>query len=101
MLLMLYVCIYTPYEIAFLKISVTMLLIGNLVDVFFAIDMVVNFFSAYEIENGREETNLRKIVLSYLKLWFWIDLIATIPSQFTDMVFNVLELSQSNDHNGN
>ena len=51
------------------------------VDILFAIDIVVNFFSAYELANARVEIKLKTIALNYLTTWFGFDLIATFPTQ--------------------
>ena len=85
-ILMVYVSIYAPFEIAFFSDNPKEpyyeynLYSGLLVDFLFFIDMIINFLSSYEIENGREETNLRTIACSYLQGWFWIDLFATLPT---------------------
>lgn len=43
------------------------------------VDLVVNFISAYEDDDNNVEKSLPKIVVNYLKTWFLLDLISTIP----------------------
>ena len=54
----------------------------------FVIDILFNFFVAYEIsenDNGIDLTkdyNLNNIIFNYLTSWFIIDLLSTIPLEF-------------------
>ena len=54
--------------------------LNYLVDVLFGLDIIVNFFSAYEAKNHRTEIHLGKIVKNYLTGWFFLDLVATFPT---------------------
>ena len=45
---------------------------------FFVLDILLNFNTAF-YEKGFIVTNRFKIAINYLKLWFWLDLISTIP----------------------
>jgi len=52
----------------------------------FTIDLIINFFTAYEagkkdtdVEPGSLVTNKRRIACNYMRSWFGIDLISTIP----------------------
>ena len=84
LIIMLYVSMFLPLETAFLEETSLTNGITIFIDIFFFFDIVFTFFSSYEIENGREETSHKKIAIEYLKFWFWVDLIATIPSQLMD-----------------
>jgi len=56
--------------------------------IIFVIDILFNFFVAYEIsdnDNGIEiikDYNLNNIIFNYLTSWFMIDLLSTIPLEF-------------------
>lgn len=54
--------------------------LNYLVDVLFGIDIIVNFLSAYE-ENHRIEVRFKNIFKNYISGWFFIDLVATFPTQ--------------------
>lgn len=51
------------------------------IDLLFFVDICVNFLSAYEKPNRKNEINLKQIVKTYLASWFIFDLIATFPLQ--------------------
>jgi hypothetical protein len=82
--IMLYVSMFMPFELAFLDPTALSETISLFVDVFFFFDIVINFCSTYEIENGREETSHKKIAINYLSGWFGVDLFATIPTDLLD-----------------
>ena len=56
-------------------------IINYLIDVLFGLDIFVNFLSAYETENNKTEIRLKAIAKNYLSGWFFLDLIATFPTQ--------------------
>ena len=90
-LIMIYVSMWMPFDLAFLDSSSTSDLVSNVIDLFFFFDIIFTFFSAYEIENGREETSHKKIAAEYIKFWFWIDLLATIPTELLDAAIGTAE----------
>ena len=49
------------------------------IDVLFFVDICVNFLSAYEKPNRKNEIKLKNIARNYLSSWFVFDLIATFP----------------------
>ena len=58
--LMVYISIYAPFEIAFFSSDIGSSsaemndIVGLIVDGFFFLDIIINFLSSYEIENGKE-----------------------------------------------
>ena len=52
-----------------------------LVDVLFAVDIVINFLSAYTTGTHRIEVRIKYIMRNYLMGWFLLDLLATFPAQ--------------------
>ncbi|XRB25558.1 potassium voltage-gated channel [Pseudoscourfieldia marina] len=88
--LLFYVCIVTPYEVAFLSHHNFLALhaINGCVDAVFMLDIVLNFFVAYY-----DDVTLRwivepaKIRMRYLTGWFIIDVISGIPwGQLNDVM---------------
>lgn len=73
-----------PFEIAFLNSHVEkhrlLYLTDNIVDLFFAGDIVLTFFVAY-IDSRTQllVRNPRKIAIRYLSTWFVMDVASTIP----------------------
>jgi len=81
-ILILYFATYIPFEIAFLDLKDTgwRTAIDYAIDILFGLDIVMNFFTAYEHQaTKRMEVNLKVISISYLSSWFLIDVIATFP----------------------
>ena len=56
-----------------------MTVVDVLVDVFFFVDIVLNFHTSYVGEDGEVITDLKQIRRYYLKTWFALDLITSLP----------------------
>ena len=73
--------ILTPVYISFVDDDNTFFYYLNLVmDIGFSIDIVVNFLSAYFDADGELVIDFRKIIWNYVKMWFWIDILAVYRS---------------------
>ena len=55
------------------------LLFNRVLDCFFAIDIIVTFNTAIQTSQVSFEDNRTKIAIAYLKFWFWVDVIITLP----------------------
>ena len=77
-------CILTPWRIAFIDSddSFWWILLDTLIDTFFLVDIVLNFFTVYTNSYEDYETDRRKIAFKYLRGWFIFDLIAILPIQY-------------------
>ena len=76
-----YTSTVVPFQVAFVDVdSFSTVIFNYTVDILFGIDILVNFFSAYEVTNGRIEVKLKTIAVNYLTSWFFFDLIATFPT---------------------
>lgn len=81
-LLLGYTSTVVPFQVAFVDIdSFSTIVFNYIVDILFGIDIIINFFSAYELANTRVEIKLKTIACNYLATWFFFDLIATFPTQ--------------------
>ncbi|KAI3445629.1 hypothetical protein Pfo_002294 [Paulownia fortunei] len=73
---------FCPYEIAFLDSnpSTSVYIADNIVDIFFAVDIVLTFFVAY-IDSTTQLLVLdsTKIAKRYLSTWFVMDVASTVP----------------------
>jgi hypothetical protein len=75
--LILIVSIVTPFHMSFIDDSNSAFnMVENVFNIFFAVDMIFNFISAYYDPRIGLITSFKKIAVNYLKGWFWIDLIA-------------------------
>ena len=69
--------------------------------IFFALDMIVNFRTSFiESNTGEEIFNSISIVIQYMKGWFVIDLLSTIPFERIASIFLTPEQLIANDTNG-
>lgn len=94
---------YIPFRVCFYWNDVqdeeplSIFWLENSIDMLFALDIIFNFFTAYQDKNGFLVTDPKKIALKYVKGFFFIDLIATIPfgiilthSSFSPQLFSKL-----------
>jgi len=82
-LFLLYISIALPYTIAFYddnSMPSTLDTIDTVINSFFIIDLVSNFFTSYKDRDDREITHLRRTALHYFRTWFFIDLVSSIPT---------------------
>lgn len=80
--LLAYTSTVVPFQVAFVDIdSFGTVIFNYIVDFLFAVDIIINFFSAYELANARIEIKLRTIGINYLSGWFFLDVLATFPTQ--------------------
>ena len=91
-ILLIYVVSYVPFAICFVESDPNEMsgaqIFDLCVDGFFLCDIIIQFISAYENPiNGLPVVDLKKIAINYLKGWFLIDLVATIPVQLVESMF--------------
>ncbi|XP_078149521.1 potassium channel AKT1-like [Carex rostrata] len=82
-ILVVYTAWVSPFEFGFLHLATGALAItDNVVNFFFAIDIILTFFVAYLNRTTYVLVDNRKdIAFKYLKSWFLLDVISTIPSE--------------------
>jgi hypothetical protein len=56
------------------------------IDLLFFLDIMITFVSAYEVPGGLPEVRLKKIFNNYVYSWFFIDLVATIPTDLIEKI---------------
>lgn len=89
-LVLIMTCSITPFMIAFYdETDASFTVFDMLTDIFFMIDIIVIFFSAYYDSDFNLIDNYAEIACNYFRGWFLLDLIAIIP-------FNYLVNSQNN-----
>ena len=92
--IILYSSIMTPYELAFMdktKDSWS----DFFLDAFLWLDIIINFFSAYTDSEENLVKNHKKIVLTYLKTWFIVDLVSVLPiNQMTSGSFTYNKITR-------
>ena len=84
LVMLLYTGTYSPYRTAFIAEGGNgfLLVMENLMDALFGIDIVVNFFTPFERHDGSYEYDHKKIAAFYVGGGsFFIDVIAAFPFQ--------------------
>lgn len=75
-----------PFRIAFItEQTIPLTILETTVDIFFGLDLIVNFFSAYDGPDGMVVTDHRLIAKNYITGWFVLDVIACIPTQLVEL----------------
>lgn len=78
--LIIFIAVVVPYRIPFEdETSDSWFIIDTIMDAIFLTDIVLTFITAYEDENGILVIDKAKIASNYLKAWFTIDFISSIP----------------------
>lgn len=87
-LVIVFTCVVIPYRLCFdVPNDVTWLTLDIVGDSIFAIDIVLNFLTAYEIAQSTTKTvyerDIKKIVDHYIySRWFFIDVVSTVPFDY-------------------
>lgn len=82
--MLLYTGTYSPYRTAFISEGGNglLLMMENLMDALFAIDIIINFFTPFQRHDGSYECDHKKIAMFYVGGGsFFIDVIAAFPFQ--------------------
>ena len=76
-----YTIIVLPFRIAFdfEPTDLLAIIIEGIMDLFFIIDLGLNFFFSYKNASERQVLSLKKTSLTYLKTWFLLDFVSSIP----------------------
>lgn len=84
MILMLYTATYMPYRLAFVaEDSDAIIYFENFTNVFFVVDIFINFISVYEDPITQQTVyDNKKIALKYLRGWLTFDCISCVPTDF-------------------
>jgi len=80
LLLIFFLSVTVPFRISFESDpTYDWIMLDIIIDALFSVDVMFNFFTAYEDENGELVVNRIKIAKTYMKSWFFVDLISSIP----------------------
>ena len=98
-MLVLYCMLISPYKMAFEDDFVDetgfFFIFDFFIDVFFILDLILNFFIAFRDNKEEIKFNIKLIFFNYIKTWFLMDLISCIP--FT--IINYFAFNVGNDMN--
>jgi hypothetical protein len=80
LVLVIFQSVVVPVRIAFEdNISTAWKTADYIMDAIFFTDIIVNFLCALETDQGDLIIDRKAIAIEYLKGWFWIDFLSTIP----------------------
>ncbi|GLJ05394.1 hypothetical protein SUGI_0017450 [Cryptomeria japonica] len=88
--LVVYTAWISPYEFAFTKVNefIPLFVVDNIVNVFFAVDMVLTFFVPYlDKTTYLLVDDVKKIAIRYISRCFILDLASTTPFQLIYIIF--------------
>jgi CRP-like cAMP-binding protein len=85
--LLLWSATVTPYTLSFMDEDTSLFweVLEGLINILFACDLIISFFSAYYDSDNKLIVDKRRIALNYLRGWFLIDFISCFPSQLLDL----------------
>ena len=103
-----YTATFVPYRTAFIEkedeTSNFLPMFDAFVDFMYTVDLVLNFFMAFEDKDKKLETRMKMIAIHYLQTWFPLDFLACIPFQYLEPAdFNTsqTEGGEGRDDSGN
>ncbi|CAB3995886.1 potassium voltage-gated channel subfamily H member 5-like isoform X2, partial [Paramuricea clavata] len=79
LLFILYTASAVPFQFCFDYEAVPMTVIDFMVDTFFLTDIVLNFHTSFVGEDGEVITDMKQIRHYYLRTWFALDLVTSLP----------------------
>jgi len=87
-LLIIHTAISLPYNIVFYRVPSRILLVTWLIiDIIFAVDIALHFFTGYE-ELGIAVVEPKRIAKRYIKSWFLVDFIANFPFEILVLIID-------------
>eukprot|EP01029_Cantina_marsupialis_P032359 TRINITY_DN97_c0_g3_i6.p1 TRINITY_DN97_c0_g3~~TRINITY_DN97_c0_g3_i6.p1 ORF type:complete len:869 (+),score=219.48 TRINITY_DN97_c0_g3_i6:225-2831(+) len=86
--LLLFVAFFTPFESSFLEVSINIwFFVNRCIDVFFLVDMGINFFLSYYDKDKNHVVSHKQIVSHYFRTWFIVDFLSIVPFDMLEFVF--------------
>jgi hypothetical protein len=79
-----YIAVAMPYRLAFMDLANEspqsfLPLLDLIIDIFFLLDILLNFNTAYYAYRGELRVSRREIAAHYLRTWLFLDLVASVP----------------------
>ncbi|GMF41998.1 unnamed protein product [Phytophthora fragariaefolia] len=88
--LVVYTTLVVPYRVCFqVEASGGFAVLENGMDVAFFIDIALNFITGLPLPSGEVSYNLRVIVKAYMRGWFAVDFLSTLPFESIAKLFGV------------
>jgi tetratricopeptide (TPR) repeat protein len=98
-----YIILIIPVRVGF-AVEVPLLsfpfILDAIIDIYFIVDIYLNFNTAMWLPNGVLETNRKKIRRAYLRGWFTIDIISTAPLTYMLLIGRLMDGDTRGERNG-
>lgn len=87
-MVVIFISLYVPFIFAFeVDGSIVLTDFEVLMDSFFIAEILLNFFTGY-YEKGILIMDHRRIFMNYVKGWFIVDLISSLPVSYLDIILS-------------
>ena len=83
-----------PVGMAFDEVGNSMFVMNIVIDFFFICDIVVTLMTGFVDENDALIMKPRPIITNYIKSWFFMDVVSSVP---IDLILRLIEESQKSD----
>jgi hypothetical protein len=90
--LILWVAFVVPYRLGFdvvVELTSPAFVIDCLIDTFFLVDVQLQFRTAYLLPTGFLEVRWHVIAKKYMRSWFLVDLVASLPLTYISMIYHL------------
>jgi hypothetical protein len=98
---LIYVALSVPTRVCFdvdIRVGSAKWVFDTDVDLYFIVDLVLNFFMSYTTAAGMYEVRHHVIVKHYLETWFAIDLVSSFPTQYIMMIAKQSHTEETGDN---
>ena len=100
LVLTVYTAMFWPIRLAFMEESNQsdgLLAFDLITDALFIIDIILNFFFVEEDVNGEMIIDIKKLAVAYLKTWFFVDVVASVP---ISLIFYIMYGNDTSESGG-
>ena len=91
-----YLIVFIPVFFVFEYENIFWKILDRIMDIFFIIDIFINFNTTYIIIDNKYELSRKKIAIKYLKSYFFIDLLSSIP---ISIILDIYQISNNSSNN--
>lgn len=77
--LLIFILVVEPMALGFWNESGPLEIVNIVIDVYFILDLILNFRTGYVVRDGIEIMDPRQCATHYLKTWFFLDFVSSVP----------------------
>ena len=87
LVLTLYTAVVAPFVVSFQYTSNDLVIFNIFVDMFFIVDVMLNFKTTYSGKEGEIVFDSKMICMNYLRSWFAVDFVAALPYGILNLAY--------------